>query len=127
MEITEKVAYLKGLAEGMELDTEKKEGKLLAAIIDVLDDIALEIADMKADQEELSACGMDGASLLTVSLTSGETFTLAIGGQTEDGSYVYAALEAPAPGCDLFLISADKARTLSDPNYESLSADEEAE
>ena len=47
MEITEKVAYLKGLAEGMELDTEKKEGKLLAAIIDVLDDIALEIADMK--------------------------------------------------------------------------------
>ena len=57
----------------------------------------------------------------------GETFTLAIGGQTEDGSYVYAALEAPAPGCDLFLISADKARTLSDLNYESLSADEEAE
>ena len=52
MEITEKVAYLKGLAEGMELDTEKKEGKLLAAIIDVLDDIALEIADMKADQAE---------------------------------------------------------------------------
>ena len=33
----------------------------------------------------------------------------------------------PAPGCDLFLISADKARTLSDLNYESLSADEEAE
>ena len=55
MEITEKVAYLKGLAEGMELDTEKKEGKLLAAIIDVLDDIALEIADMKADQEERDA------------------------------------------------------------------------
>ena len=53
MEITEKVAYLKGLAEGMELDTEKKEGKLLAAIIDVLDDIALELADMKNDQEEL--------------------------------------------------------------------------
>ena len=41
MEITEKVAYLKGLAEGMELDTEKKEGKLLAAIIDVLDDLSL--------------------------------------------------------------------------------------
>ena len=61
MEITEKVAYLKGLAEGMELDTEKKEGKLLAAIIDVLDDIALEIADMKADQEELYD-GLDAVS-----------------------------------------------------------------
>ena len=45
MEIIEKVAYLKGLAEGMELDTSKKEGKLLAAIIDLLEDIALEIED----------------------------------------------------------------------------------
>ena len=33
MEITEKVAYLKGLAEGMELNAEKKEGKLLLAIM----------------------------------------------------------------------------------------------
>ena len=33
MEITEKVAYLKGLAEGMELNTDKKEGKLLSAKI----------------------------------------------------------------------------------------------
>ena len=47
MEITEKVAYLKGLAEGMELDTDKKEGKLLSAIIDVLEDIALELEDIQ--------------------------------------------------------------------------------
>ena len=45
MEIIERVAYLKGLAEGMSLNTEKGEGKLLAAIIDVLEDIALELAD----------------------------------------------------------------------------------
>ena len=31
MEISEKVAYLKGLAEGLALDTETKEGKLIAA------------------------------------------------------------------------------------------------
>ena len=61
MEITEKVAYLKGLAEGMELDTEKKEGKLLAAIIDVLDDMALEIEDLKDAQEELGD-GLDAVS-----------------------------------------------------------------
>ena len=61
MEITEKVAYLKGLAEGMELDTEKKEGKLLSAIIDVLDDIALELEDMKDEQAELSD-GLDAVS-----------------------------------------------------------------
>ena len=40
MEISEKVAYLKGLAEGLALDTDTKEGKLIAAIIDVLDDMA---------------------------------------------------------------------------------------
>lgn len=61
MEITEKVAYLKGLAEGMELDTAQKEGKLLAAIIDVLDDIALELEDMKDEQAELGD-GLDAVS-----------------------------------------------------------------
>ena len=61
MEISEKVAYLKGLAEGMELDTEKKEGKLLAAIIDVLEDIALELEDIQDEQAEL-ADGLDAVS-----------------------------------------------------------------
>lgn len=61
MEITEKVAYLKGLAEGMELDTGKKEGKLLAAIIDVLEDIALELSDIEDAQEELGE-GLDAVS-----------------------------------------------------------------
>lgn len=62
MEITEKVAYLKGLAEGLALDTENsKEGKLIAAIIDILDDMALEIEDMKDTQQELGD-GLDAVS-----------------------------------------------------------------
>ena len=61
MEITEKVAYLKGRAEGMELDTEKKEGKLLSAIIDVLEDIALELEDIHDETSEL-ADGLDAVS-----------------------------------------------------------------
>ena len=61
MEIMEKVAYLKGLAEGMELDTEKKEGKLLSAIIDLLEDIALEIEDLCDGEEELAE-GLDAVS-----------------------------------------------------------------
>lgn len=61
MEITEKVAYLKGLAEGLNLDTEEKEGKLFAAIIDILDDMALEIEDIKDDQMELGD-GLDAVS-----------------------------------------------------------------
>ena len=61
MEITEKVAYLKGLAEGMELNAEKKEGKLLLAIIDVLEDIAMELSDIEDAQEELGE-GLDAVS-----------------------------------------------------------------
>ena len=40
MTLSERTAYLKGLMEGMEIDTETKEGKLFAAIIDVLDEMA---------------------------------------------------------------------------------------
>ena len=61
MEIMEKVAYLKGLAEGMDLDMDKKEGKLLAAIIDVLEDIALELEDLWDGEEELYE-GLDAVS-----------------------------------------------------------------
>ena len=61
MDIMEKVAYLKGLMEGMEIDTDKKEGKLLAAIIDILDDIALEIEDLKDYADELGE-GLDAVS-----------------------------------------------------------------
>ena len=61
MNITERVAYLKGLAEGMELNTDKREGKLLAAVIDVLEDIALELEDIRDEQAEL-ADGLDAVS-----------------------------------------------------------------
>ena len=61
MEIMERVAYLKGLAEGMELDTEKKEGKLLAAIIDILEDMALELEDLWDNAAELTD-GLDVVS-----------------------------------------------------------------
>lgn len=53
MTITEKVSYLKGLAEGLELDPSVKEVKLLNAIIDVLDDIAFEISDTQEVIAEL--------------------------------------------------------------------------
>lgn len=61
MEITEKVAYLKGLAEGLKLDTETKEGKLLSVMIDLLDDIALEMQDQQDQISEL-ADGLDAVS-----------------------------------------------------------------
>ena len=41
MGISEKVAYLKGLMEGMNLNADSNEGKLFLAIADVLDEIEL--------------------------------------------------------------------------------------
>lgn len=47
MTVTEKAAYLKGLAEGLGLDPEKNETKLINAMIDVIDEMALSIADLE--------------------------------------------------------------------------------
>lgn len=48
MTISEKVAYLKGLAEGLNIDTEKsKEGKLISVMIGILEEIGLSIEDME--------------------------------------------------------------------------------
>lgn len=46
MSILERVSYLKGLTDGIGLDESTKEGKILKAIVDVLDDIALAIEDL---------------------------------------------------------------------------------
>ena len=47
MKLPEKAAYLKGLLEGLNLDTEKPEGKLIAAIIDMLGETADTVADLE--------------------------------------------------------------------------------
>ncbi len=52
--ISERVAFIKGLAEGMKIDETTNEGKLFTAIIDVLDDIALAIEDVEEIQDEMS-------------------------------------------------------------------------
>ena len=61
MEISEKVAYLKGLAEGLALDTESKEGKLIAAIIDVLDDMSEKFEDLEDELCDVED-GLDAVS-----------------------------------------------------------------
>ncbi len=54
MDLTEKIAYLKGMLEGMEIDKESKEGKIYAAIMDILADMALTIEDVVDYVDELS-------------------------------------------------------------------------
>ena len=47
MTISEKSAYLKGLMDGLELDTEKAEGKMIAAIVDLLGDVTRRLSDVE--------------------------------------------------------------------------------
>ncbi len=68
MTISEKVAYLKGLAEGLNLDTEKsKEGKLISVMIGILEEVGLTLEDLEdstaAMGEELDAISDDLADM----------------------------------------------------------------
>ena len=47
MTISEKSAYLKGLMDGMKLNTESDEGKMIAAIVDLLGDVTRKITDIE--------------------------------------------------------------------------------
>ncbi|MBQ7341053.1 MAG: hypothetical protein IJW41_02670 [Oscillospiraceae bacterium] len=47
MTISEKAAYLKGLMDGLELDTEKAEGKMIASIVELLGDVTKKLTDVE--------------------------------------------------------------------------------
>ena len=47
MTISEKSAYLKGLLDGLNLNTESGEGKMIAAIVDLLVDVTRTLTDVE--------------------------------------------------------------------------------
>ena len=47
MTINEKAAYLKGLMDGLKLDTEAAEGKMISAIVELLGDMAKKVTDIE--------------------------------------------------------------------------------
>ena len=47
MTISEKSAYLKGLMDGLKLNTESDEGKMIAAIVDLLGDVTKKVVDIE--------------------------------------------------------------------------------
>ncbi len=51
--IKERVAYLQGLTQGLNVNSHSAEGKLLINIIDVLDDMAEEFNNIQMVQEDL--------------------------------------------------------------------------
>lgn len=51
---SEKVAYLKGLAEGLDISADDKNGKLLLAVIDALDSFAASIEALEVDSSDMA-------------------------------------------------------------------------
>ena len=100
MTISEKVAYLKGLAEGLELDTEKsKEGKLISVIIGILEEVGLSIEDL---EENTAALGEESVTLEDIC----EPYLMQIGFLTRTPrgrcatrlAYEHLGLKAPETG-----------------------------
>ena len=54
MKMTEKAAYLKGLADGLDYDKTTKEGKLIAALLDMVDALAEKVDGLDYDVQELN-------------------------------------------------------------------------
>ena len=47
MTISEKSAYIKGLMDGLNLDTEKAEGKLISALVELMGDVTKKLTDVE--------------------------------------------------------------------------------
>ena len=54
MKLTEKIAYMKGLLDGMELSGDTKEGKAILQMADVMEEMAVYIDDLQSQVDELT-------------------------------------------------------------------------
>ncbi len=95
MTISEKVAYLKGLAEGLDLDTTKsKEGKLISVMIGILEEIGLSLEDLEENTtalgEELDAVSDDLSDVEEV-----------VFGEDDDADDDFFEVECPTCGQEL--------------------------
>ena len=104
MTISEKVAYLKGLAEGLNLDTEKsKEGKLISVMIGILEELAMSVEDLEENAlnlgEEIDVLSDDLADVESVVYDEDE----------DDEDYDDDWFEVECPTCGQTLVVDDEA------------------
>lgn len=96
MEILEKVAYMKGLAEGLGLDTKSKEGKLLKVMMDILDDVALELQDIREEQSDLE----EGLDAVSDDLADVETYLYEEDDEEEEEAEDGEVYQTTCPNCE---------------------------
>ena len=100
MTISEKVAYLKGLAEGLDLDTTKsKEGKLISVMIGILEELAMSVEDLEENAlnlgEEIDVLSDDLADVEEVVFEEDE--------DGEDYDDDWFEVECPTCGADILV------------------------
>ncbi len=94
MTISEKVAYLKGLAEGLELDTAKsKEAKLISVMIGILEEVGLSIEDLEENAEAL------GEEIDAISDDLSDVEKVVFGEEEEDDAWDDDFFEVECPTC----------------------------
>ncbi len=104
MTISEKVAYLKGLAEGLNIDTDKsKEGKLINVMIGILEEIGLAIEDLEENSlalgEEIDVLSDDLADVEAVVFDDEDEDD-----EDEDEEFDDDWFEVECPNCDEVLV-----------------------
>ncbi len=100
MTISEKVAYLKGLAEGLDLDTAKsKEGKLISVMIGIMEELAMSVEDLEENAlnlgEEIDVLSDDLADVEEVVFDEDE--------DSEDYDDDWFEVECPTCGADILV------------------------
>ena len=54
MKLTEKMAYLQGLIEGLDIDTSTKEGKVLMQMSELMKEVVVYVDDLQSQVDELT-------------------------------------------------------------------------
>ena len=98
--LSERVSYLRGVADGLKINEETSEGKLLKLIIDVIDDIAVSVEDAEDTQNEI----LDAVDEIGDRLDEAEGCIYKEQKmQTPDEELEYAELECPNCGAEIEL------------------------
>lgn len=53
MKLTDRVSYLQGLMDGLQIDDSTKEGKVLIQVADILQELALSVEDLEEEIDEV--------------------------------------------------------------------------
>ena len=98
MKLTEKIAYMKGLLDGMELDSSTKEGKAILQMAEVMEEMGVYIDDLQSQVDELTElCDLLDHDLDVILVDDGST-------------------DISGAMCDAYAEFDERVRTLHTPN-----------